>query len=96
MTDALRSDIERVSELWSGLRSRFADAGRWLFGAFSAADAVYAPVALRFETYGVDLEEPAQSFVSAVLEHPAIQDWLCDAGEEQEVIAPAEVGSTRE
>lgn len=96
VTDALRADLDRVVALWSELRSRFAERGRWLFGAFSAADAMYAPVALRFETYGVTLEEPARGFVRAVLEHPAIQEWVRGAREEQEVIAPAEVGATRE
>lgn len=93
ITDSLDLDISRVVEIWSGLRSRFGATGPWLFGEFSAADAMYAPVALRFWTYGVVLEEPARSFMRAVLEHPAIQEWLSAAEEEREVISSAEVGS---
>jgi glutathione S-transferase len=93
MTDALRLDIGRVTEIWSGLRSRSAAAGPWLLGEFSAADAMYAPVALRFATYGVTPEEPARSFMRAVLAHPAIEEWSSAAAKEREVIPSAEVGS---
>ena len=93
MTDSLRLDIGRVIEIWSGLRSRSAASGPWLFGGFSAADAMYAPVALRFATYGVAPEEPARSFMRAILEHPAIEEWTSAAEEEREVIPSEEVGS---
>ncbi len=90
--DDLRSDIFRVIELWSDLRARFAAAGPWLFGEFSAADAMYAPVVLRFVTYGVEVEEPARSFVDAILESAAVRDWLSAASVEPEIIASGEVG----
>jgi glutathione S-transferase len=93
ITDSLQLDISRVIEIWSGLRSRSAADGPWLFGEFSAADAMYAPVALRFATYGVAPEEPARSFMRAILEHPAMKEWSSAAEEEREVISSAEVGS---
>lgn len=90
---AARGDIERICALWSDLRSRHASAGPWLFGDFSAVDAMYAPVALRFVTYGVPLEEPAAGFVRSVRGHPAVREWLEAAREEEEVIEEDEVGS---
>ena len=93
VTESLRSDVARVIELWSDLRTRFAAGGPWLFGEFSAADAMYAPVALRFVTYGVEIENPAQSFLRAVLGSPDIQEWLSAAREEPEIMPSGEVGS---
>ena len=90
--EALRGDIRRVIELWSDLRTRFAAAGPWLFGEFSAADAMYAPVALRFVTYGVEVAEPARSFVDAVLESAPVRDWLAVAQAEPQVIPSDEAG----
>ncbi len=55
----LRDNIARVTEIWTEGRRRFAGAGAYLCGAFSLADAFYAPVAFRFRTYGVSLQGPA-------------------------------------
>ena len=52
---ALESDIRRIVAIWRDTRARFGEDGPFLFGAFSNADAMYAPVATRFRTYGVDL-----------------------------------------
>lgn len=92
VSEALGCDICRVIELWSDLRTRFAAVGPWLFGEFSAADAMYAPVALRFVTYGVEVEEPAHSFVEAMLESVAVRDWLSAAQSEPEILPSGEVG----
>jgi len=92
INEALRSDIRRVIEFWSDLRTRFAAVGPWLFGEFTAADAMYAPVVLRFVTYGVEVEEPARSFVEAILESVAVRDWLSAARAEPEIIPSGEAG----
>jgi glutathione S-transferase len=55
-------------------------------------DAMYAPVALRFITYGIEVEIPAHSLVRAVLGSPAVRDWLSAAREEPESIPGAGVG----
>ena len=52
---ALEADIKRIAALWRETRARFGKGGPFLFGAFTNADAMYAPVATRFRTYGVDL-----------------------------------------
>ena len=78
--------------MWADCRSRFGAAGPWLFGAFSPADAMFAPVALRFVTYGVALDATGRAYVDAVAAHPAVQEWIAAARTESEVIAGSEVG----
>jgi len=90
---AAREDIERILALWRGARESFGRGGPWLFGAPSPADAMFAPVALRFLTYGVAAPGPAGEFVAAVREAPAIREWLEDARKEPEVIEEVERGT---
>lgn len=85
-------EVQRVQALWADCRRRFGAGGPWLFGAFSPADAMYAPVALRFVTYGVPLDAPARAYVETVAAHPAVQQWIAAARTEAEVIASSEVG----
>lgn len=89
---AANADARRVQALWADCRRRFGAAGPWLFGAFSPADAMFAPVALRFVTYGVALDPPARAYVDAVAAHPAVEAWIAAARAEPEVIAASEVG----
>ena len=76
--DALK-DAERVAALWVSCRQRFGDGGPFLFGAFSVADAMYAPVAFRFHTYGVDLPPLAMAYRDALLSLPAMREWASGA-----------------
>ena len=92
MTPALQADIERIDQIWSDCRSRSSAAGRWLFGAYSIADAYYAPVVLRFNTYGAELSRTAHGYMSSVLEDRALQEWLQAAREEPWTIAGDETG----
>jgi glutathione S-transferase len=84
-------DIERVCAIWRGCRTRFGADGPFLFGRFSAADAMYTPVATRFRTYGVELDDPCQAYVDAVLIRPDYLAWHAAALEEPWVIAEDEV-----
>ena len=68
-------DIGRVLAIWQEARDRFGHGGPFLYGAFTCADAMYAPVALRFEVYGIRLPAPARAYVDAILALPAIGDW---------------------
>lgn len=79
--DALR-DIARVLAIWSDLRARSAAAGPFLFGDFTIADAMFAPVVTRFVTYGVAVPADARAYMDAVLALPAMQRWIADAAEE--------------
>jgi glutathione S-transferase len=92
MTAELRADIERIDALWSDCRARFGANGSWLFGDYSLADAMYAPVALRFRSYGATLSAPAMAYLETVLQDPPLQQWLAAAALEPWSIAYSEVG----
>jgi glutathione S-transferase len=84
-------DIERVQSLWARCYQGHGRTQDWLLGEFSIADAMYAPVALRFHGYDVKLSEPAQAYVKKVLGHPAVGAWMDAAARETEVIVEEEV-----
>lgn len=70
------ADIERVVSIWSDCRARFGTGGDFLFGPYTIADAMYAPVVSRFITYDVTLEGDAARYRDAVWEWPAMQEWI--------------------
>ena len=74
-TAEVTADIERIVAIWENCRSRFADAGPFLFGRFSIADAMYAPVVWRFLTYAVDLPPASRAWVETMSALPAMQEW---------------------
>ncbi len=92
LPDALTADIDRVLDIWSDCHRRYRSQGDWLFGGFSVADAMFAPVVLRFRTYGVNLPDSASAYPRRLLESEAIQDWLAASESEIEVIKAEEVG----
>jgi glutathione S-transferase len=85
-SDAVSADIERVTAIWRDCRARFGDGGSFLFGAFSIADAMYAPVATRFRTYAVELDPICQAYADAVLALHAFLEWQAAAQQEPWVI----------
>lgn len=93
MTPPLEADVRRIDEIWSDCRQRFgASGGPWLFGEYSVADAMYAPVVLRFNTYGAQVSENARRYRAEVLEDPALQEWLSASRQEPWTIESSEVG----
>lgn len=93
ITPGLEADVDRVDEIWNDCRRRFGAAGPWLFGEYSVADAMYAPVVLRFNTYGARVSETARWYMAAALEDAAMQSWLAAAKVEHWTIASEEVGN---
>ena len=90
---ALAQEIARIDRLWSDCRARCSGEGPWLFGAYSAADAMYLPVAFRFQTYGsAGLGESARAYLSTALADPLTEPWVRFAASESEVIEGDEVG----
>ena len=75
-TPEVDADIARVRALWRTTRERFGEGGRFLFGAFTIADAMFAPVVGRFQTYGVTLEGEEVAYAQAIWDHPAVRAWL--------------------
>lgn len=81
---AVRADVERIIEMWSGLLRR--SGGPMLFGEFSIADAFYAPVCMRFTTYHVPLPDDVATYVKRVRELPGVADWIRDARAENDFL----------
>jgi glutathione S-transferase len=92
MTPGLSADIDRVQEIWSEARQRFAAEGPYLLGEFGIADIMFAPVAARFRTYGVEVRSDILSCWRAMLEHPLCREWFAAGAIEKEVIPLCEVG----
>ena len=87
-TPEVQRDIDRVIEIWQEARTQFATAdGPWLFGRFSIADAMFAPIVCRFDVYNVNLPPLAAIYRDALLAHPAMQEWTAAAVQESEAHA---------
>jgi glutathione S-transferase len=82
-TPASQSDIGRICEIWENCLDR-AGPHQFLFGEFSIADAYYAPVVMRFRTYGVWMAPALQAYMDRVTAHPAVAQWIRDALDESE------------
>jgi glutathione S-transferase len=78
-TPEVAADIARIVAIWTGARTRHGAGGPFLFGEFTIADAMYAPVATRFATYGVELDGAAAAFRDTILAMPAMREWTAAA-----------------
>jgi len=92
LPDELTDEIDRVIAIWSACHRHYSGDNGWLFGDFSIADAMFAPVVLRFRTYGINLPESAGFYPTRLLESEAMQEWLAAAETETEVIECDEKG----
>ena len=88
-TAEAQADIARVCEIWEECLSQFGH-HQFLFGDFSIADAFYAPVVMRFKTYGVALAPALQAYCDRMLAHPAVARWVEEAMAETEIAAAHE------
>ena len=85
------ADAARIQSIWSESRKRFGKDGPFLFGAFGAADAMYAPVVWRFHTYAVEVGPAARDYMIAMMELPAWNEWREAARREPSVLPHDEV-----
>ncbi len=83
--------VRRIDTMWTDCRTRFGEGGPFLFGAFGAADAMYAPVVSRFRTYEVDVSPVARAYMAAVMALPAWAEWYAAALQEPWVLPSDEV-----
>lgn len=83
-------DVARIDQLWSQQMTDYPEG--FLFGDWSIADAMYAPVALRFETYGIELSDKARVYRQRLLRSPAMQLWLAQASTETDIVEEDEAG----
>lgn len=94
LTDSLQANIDRIEDIWSEARNRFGGNGPYLYGAFTAADAMYLPIVTRFETYGVPVREATRAYMDTMLAHPAFVEWRTAAFKEEWRIPDYAVGHT--
>lgn len=89
-TPDVDADIARIKAIWNECRAKFGAGGPFLFGEFSNADAMYAPVVTRFKTYSVDLDPVCAAYSEAVLNMPEMREWYISAAGEPWIIAKYE------
>ncbi len=71
----VRADLDRLAELWAIARARRTGEGAFLFGAFSAADAFFAPIASRIASYNLEMDAADMDYAAALLAHPSVRRW---------------------
>lgn len=87
---AVQADIDRICTIWTGLRARHGRAGEFLFGHFTVADAYFAPVVFRFNTYAAAVPPPAADYMATMLALPAMREWVEGAAQENDWVAEDE------
>ncbi|MGE3831939.1 MAG: glutathione S-transferase family protein [Parvibaculaceae bacterium] len=91
ISDAVRRDVARIEEIWKTARKAHGKGGKFLFGRFSNADAMYAPVVTRLDTYDIAVSKESRAYMDAVMGTPAFQSWRAAGLKEDWVIAEDEV-----
>ena len=86
-----KANVARIDSIWTDCRARFGAGGPFLYGAFGAADAMYAPVVSRFHTYAVEVSVAARDYMRAVMALPAWNEWRHAAMREPWVLPHDEV-----
>ncbi len=90
--DAVAADVARIEAMWVEARREFAgNNGPFLYGGFSAADAMYAPVVTRLDTYDFDVSNESRAYMQAILKHPAFVDWRMMALQEPWIVTSDEI-----
>ena len=86
LTPEVEEDVKRIEAIWADSRARFGQSGPFLLGAFSAADAMYAPVVSRFSSYAIPVGAPARDYMQAMMALPAWKEWAATAAAESWVM----------
>jgi glutathione S-transferase len=83
----IQADINRIMAIWRDCRTRYGEGnGDFLFGQFTIADAMFAPVVTRFRTYKIDLEREAEAYCDTIMALPAMQEWIAAAKNEPMIV----------
>lgn len=85
-SNAVLSDVKRLELLWSQCRKAHGKGGPFLFGKFSAADAMYAPVVTRLDSYAIPVKKETRAYVDAVMNTPGFKAWLAAALKEPWIV----------
>ncbi|WP_125721868.1 glutathione S-transferase family protein [Pseudoalteromonas rubra] len=92
LSPAAQKDIARIAQIWRQQLTEFGAQEGWLFGNWSIVDAMFAPVVMRFISYGIELGPLEKAYMKKVLACPAIQKWRADALLEQDIVESDEAG----
>lgn len=95
LSDAAKADIRRVDQIWSSYARKDRAGQLRLFGQFSIADCFFAPVVMRFITYGVELSEQATAYLNDIRAHSSVEKWVAAGILETEIIDADEAGVER-
>lgn len=82
LTPGAANDVARIEQIWRHCREQYGARGPWLFGDWSIADAMYAPVVLRFNTYGHSVGPVAATYMKQTLDDPHLREWMAEAERE--------------
>ena len=91
MSDAADADVARIEELWRDCRKAHGKGGRFLFGKFSIADAMFAPVVSRLETYAIPVAKDTRDYMNGITATKAFQSWKLEALKEPWIVPEDEV-----
>lgn len=75
ITAPLQANIDRIETVWSEARERYGSGGPYLYGAFGAADAVYAPIVTRIQSFNLPVKPETRHYMDAILTHPDFVAW---------------------
>jgi glutathione S-transferase len=89
--DDAKANVKRIEAMWADCRARYGQGGPFLFGAFGATDAMYAPVVARLHTYDVAVDANTRAYMDAVMALPAWHEWKAAAVKEPWVLPEDEV-----
>ena len=93
ITDDIKIEVQRIETIWTNCINAGKYDQPWLFGQFSIADAMYAPIVSRFHTYGITLNNQCSQYMQMVLNDEHVKQWFDAGARETEVIESAEVGN---
>ena len=75
LSEDAKANVDRIQEIWSDCRARYGQQGPFLFGAFGAADAMFAPVVHRFRSYAIEVTPPVKAYMATMMALPAFAQW---------------------
>lgn len=87
----VQADIDRIDHIWTTCREQYSGSGPWLFGNYSLADAMFAPIVSRLKSYQVALGGDAQRYAETVLSDPYMVQWYADSESESWIIDECEL-----
>ena len=91
LNEATKADVSRIEEIWRECRKTYGKGGKFLFGRFCNADAMFAPVVTRFDTYAIPVAKDTRAYMDAVMATKAFQTWKAAALKETWIVPHDEV-----